>query len=250
MKQYRVALIGTGAIAVQHMEAIQAAGERVSLVAVADIDEERAATFAGKYDVPVYYKDPQQLLEQTGPDVVMIATPPVSHADLSIRALEAGAFVLCEKPLCRSLNDFDRITAAEERTGRFVTTVFQWRCGSAARHLKTLIENGELGKPLVGTCLTEWYRDTAYYAVPWRGKWATELGGPTVGHGIHLTDLFLWLWAEWAEVSAMVGTLDRQIEVEDVSMVLIRFENGAMATIVNSVLSPRQETYLRLDFQR
>lgn len=250
MKQYRTAIIGTGGIAAQHVAALQAAGERVSLVAVADLDESRVTTFAQKHGVPAHYTDPYKLLQEARPELVLIATPPSAHAELAISALEAGAFVLCEKPLCRSLKEFDRITEAEERTGRYVTTIFQWRSGSAAQHLKSLINAGDLGKPLVATCLTLWYRDLAYYNVPWRGKWATELGGPTVGHGIHLTDLFLWLWGEWSELTAMTGTLDRPIEVEDVSIALVRFANGSVGSITNSVLSPRQETYLRLDFQR
>ena len=97
---------------------------------------------------------------------------------------------------------------------------------------------------------TLWYRDADYYRVPWRGKWASEIGGPTATLGIHLMDLCLWLLGNWAEVRAMIGTLDRDIEVEDVSMALVRFESGAMATLTNSALSPRQESYLRLDFQR
>jgi predicted dehydrogenase len=71
-----------------------------------------------------------------------------------------------------------------------------------------------------------------------------------MGHGIHAMDFFLWLYGDWAEVRAMMGTLDRDIEVEDVSMALVRFKNGAMGSIVNSVLSPREESYLRLDFQK
>jgi predicted dehydrogenase len=250
MKQYRVAVIGTGGIATQHMEALQAAGDRVQVVAVADLDAARAAAFADKYGIPRSFADADALLQAVQPDLVHIATPPASHVDLSIAALEAGAWVLCEKPLCASLADFDRITAAETRTGKYVSTLFQWRFGSAAQHVKQMIGSGALGKPLVGTCLTLWYRDMPYYAVPWRGKWRTEFGGPTVGHGIHLTDLFLWLWGEWLEVSAMAGTLDRPLEVEDVSTAQVRFADQSMGTIVNSVLSPRQETYLRLDFQR
>ena len=109
---------------------------------------------------------------------------------------------------------------------------------------------GQLGRPLVGVCNTLWYRDAAYYAVPWRGRWETELGGPTMGLGIHAMDHFLDLFGEWEEVRAMAGTLDRDIEVEDVSMALVRFANGAYGSIVNSALSPRQETYLRLDYQK
>lgn len=70
-----------------------------------------------------------------------------------------------------------------------------------------------------------------------------------MGHGIHALDLFLWLLGDWSEVSAMTGTLDRAIEVEDVSLATVRFSTGALGSIVNSVLSPRQETYLRFDFQ-
>ncbi|HEX6386590.1 MAG TPA: Gfo/Idh/MocA family oxidoreductase, partial [Anaerolineae bacterium] len=179
-----------------------------------------------------------------------IVTPPGTHFPLTIDCLEAGAWVYCEKPLCASLAQFDRITQAEAASGCYVSTVFQWRFGSAPRHLKRLMEAGELGRPLVGHCHTLWFRDLPYYQVPWRGKWATDVGGPTATLGIHLMDLFLWLIGDWQEVQAIMGTLERPIEVEDVSMALVRFANGALGSISNSVLSPRQESYLRLDFQR
>ena len=84
------------------------------------------------------------------------------------------------------------------------------------------------------TCLTLWYRTAAYYAVPWRGKWATETGGTTAAHGIHAMDFMLWLLGDWAEVRAMVGTLFHDIEVDDVSMANVRFANGVLANITNS----------------
>jgi predicted dehydrogenase len=148
------------------------------------------------------------------------------------------------------LAEFDEITAAEDRTGRYVSTVFQWRFGSAGKHVKQLIDSGALGRPLVGICNTLWYRRQDYYDVPWRGKFATEVGGPTMTLGIHLTDLFLWLLGDWAEVHAITGTLDHDIEVEDVALTLVRFENGMMGSVSSSSVSPRQETYLRLDFQQ
>lgn len=247
---YQTVLIGTGGIANTHMEALRQAGERVQVAAAMDVDGDRVAAFAEMHGIPQRFTDAEKLFSQIKPDLVVIATPPATHADLIIAGLEAGAWVFCEKPLCASLAEFDRIDEAERRTGRYASTVFQWRFGSAAQHLKRQIESGELGRPLVVTCLTLWYRTLAYYQVAWRGKWSTEFGGPTMGHGIHLTDLLLWLMGGWAEVRAMMGTLDRPIELEDVAMALVRFENGAMGSITNSVLSPRQETYLRLDFQR
>lgn len=248
--QVRVAIIGTGNIANAHMAGLAQQGERVRVVGAMDVDRERAEAFCAKHGISHAYTDVDQLLAEAQPQLVHICTPPGMHADLSIRSLEAGAWVLCEKPLCASLAELDAIAAAEERTGRYCSSVFQWRFGSGGQHVKGLIDAGELGRPLVGLCNTTWYRDAAYYAVPWRGKWSTELGGPTMGHGIHAMDFFLWLMGDWQEVRAMLGTLDRAIEVEDVSMALVRFESGAMGSIVNSVLSPRQESYVRLDFQQ
>src|SRR5581483_1961627 len=146
--------------------------------------------------------------------------------------------------------ELDRIEEAERRSGCFASCVFQQRFASSTAHLRRLADEGLLGRALVAVCHTLWYRDAAYYAVPWRGKWQTELGGPTMGLGIHAMDHLLHLLGDWAEVRAHAGTLDRDVEVEDVSMAIVRFTSGALASVVNSALSPRQETYLRLDYQR
>lgn len=250
MKQYRVAIVGTGGIAKSHMRALTGVGERVQVVAAMDVDRARVEDFCATHSIPGSYTDLEPMLVAEQPDLVHIATPPNTHVDLTVRCLETGAWVLCEKPLCGALADLDRIEATERQTGAYCSSVFQWRFGSGAQHLRRLIQEEAMGRLLVGVCQTTWYRDHAYYQVPWRGKWSTELGGPTMGHGIHAMDLFLWLFGEWEEVCAMIGTLDRAIEVEDASMATVRFSNGALGSVVNSVLSPRQETYLRFDFQR
>lgn len=245
----RTVLIGTGTIAESHMQGIRAWPDRLEIVAAMDPDAARVRAFADRHRIPDVYTDVDRLLAGTRPDLVQIATPPHTHCDLSIRALEAGAWALCEKPLCASLAELDRIEEAEARTGKYCGALFQWRHGSAVPHLRRLIGEGALGRPLVGICHTLWYRGPAYYEVPWRGRWDTELGGPTMGHGIHAMDLLLALLGEWTEVRAAAATLDRAIEVEDVSMAIVTFASGAIASLVNSVLSPRQESYLRLDFQ-
>ncbi len=247
---YRVALVGTGQSVGNHLTAIRQLAGRAELVAAVDLDEARVRTFAQKHGVPNVYTDAKTMLACEKPDLVHIVTPPATHTPLTLMCLGAGAWVYCEKPLCASLAEFDAITKAENESGCYVSTVFQWRFGSAAKHLKQLSDKGALGRPFVAICNTLWYRSAEYYAVPWRGKWTTEIGGPTATLGIHLMDLCLWLLGDWAEVRAMIGTLERSIEVEDVSLALVRFENGALATLTNSALSPRQESYLRLDFQR
>lgn len=250
MKTYRAALVGTGSIGEAHVRAVEATLGRVRLEAAVDINAERVADFARRHGIAHTYTDAATMLRERRPDIVLVATPPDLHMPLSIAAMEAGAWVLCEKPLCGSLAELDQIQAAEARTGCYTACIFQMRFASSTAHARRLADEGLLGRPLVGVCNTLWFRDAAYYAVPWRGRWETELGGPTMGLGIHAIDHFLHLLGDWRDVRAVAGTLDRSIEVEDVSMAIVRFANGALGSIVNSALSPRQETYVRLDYQR
>lgn len=247
---YRALLVGAGAVAESHVRAIEQTRGRIVLAGVVEIDLERLDQFCVRHRVPTAHSDYAAALAAVRPDIVLVATPPALHADMTVAALEAGAWVLCEKPFCASLAELDRILDTERRTGRYAACIFQQRFASSTAHVRRLIVDGRLGRPLVAVCHTLWYRDAAYYAVPWRGKWETELGGPTVGHGIHAMDHLLHLLGDWEEVRAHAATLDRSIEVEDVSMAVVRLANGALASIVNSALSPREETYIRLDFQR
>jgi predicted dehydrogenase len=250
MKRYRTAIIGTGQFVEHHLNTIRNLEDRLELVAAVDVNEERVRAVCAENNIPAWYTSTPEMLEAIRPDLVQIITPPAAHMSLVVESLKAGAWVFCEKPLCRSLAEFDQIAQAEAASDAYVSTVFQWRFGSAAQHLRGLIEQGELGKPLVAVCNTLWYRTQDYYRLPWRSQWAAGAGGPTSTLGIHLMDLLLWLWGDWEEVHALLGTLDHNIEVEDVSMAVVRFANGAMGSIVNSAVSPRQETYLRLDFQK
>ncbi len=249
LKTYRAVLAGTGSIGDAHVRAIEATQGRVKLLAAADLDSNRVHDFTTRHKIPDSFTDYGAMLRATKPDLVIVATPPGQHVAMSIAAMEAGAWVWCEKPLCGSLAEADAIAAAEQRTGRYTACVFQMRFASSTAHLRDLAGSGQLGRPLVAVCNSLWFRDAAYYAAPWRGTWA-ELGGPTMGLGIHAMDHLLHLFGEWSEVRAMAATLDRAIEVEDVSMAIVTFANRAVASVVNSALSPRQETYLRLDYQK
>jgi predicted dehydrogenase len=251
-QRLRAAVVGAGAIAtVGHLPALEAHADEVEPVAVVDVDAGRLDAFRAQAGTAVAgYTDLDRMLERERPDLVLIGTPPSLHREQTTAALRAGAWVLCEKPLCLSLAEYDEIAAAEgtrEEGGPYATVLFQHRYGSGAVHARELLASGALGAPLVAHCQTTWYRDAAYYSAPWRGRWATEGGGPTMGHGIHQTDLLLHLLGDWAEVRAMAGRLVHDVESEDVSTALVRFESGAMATVVNSVLSPQETSRIRID---
>ncbi|MFF3205291.1 MULTISPECIES: Gfo/Idh/MocA family protein [unclassified Streptomyces] len=253
-RRVRAAIVGIGAIGRgSHLPALQqlAAEGEAEVVAAVDIDATAVEAFCAESGVPHAYTDLERMLAEQRPDLVTICTPPTLHREQSVAALRAGAWVWCEKPPVPTLADYDAVQAQEgAAAGPYSSIVFQHRFGSGTRHVRRLLDDQALGRPLVAHCQTTWYRDTAYYAVPWRGRWQTEGGGPAMGHGIHQMDLLLDLLGPWSEVRAMAGRLVHDVETEDVSTALVRFESGAMATVVNSVLSPDEVSRIRIDCER
>lgn len=256
---YRAAIVGTGGIANAHAEALAAVPGRVRLTHAIDVDQARATDFAARWTAsdaaPVIAStDLADVLARTRDageplDLVHICTPPQSHFALAAQVLRAGVDVLLEKPPTLSLAELDELIALEQETGAHVGVVFQHRFGAGAQRLRALLDAvpSPIGRPLVALCNTLWYRDAEYFAAPWRGRWDTEGGGPTMGHGIHQLDLLLAVLGPWSEVTAMAGRQARDTDTEDVSMALVRFADGALATVVNSVVSPRQTSALRFD---
>ncbi|WP_395243970.1 Gfo/Idh/MocA family protein [Agromyces sp. MMS24-K17] len=245
----RAAIIGTGAIANAHAEAL-AALPGAELVAVIDRVPEASAAFAERWGVPATFDSLDDLLAAGAADVLHVCTPPGVHADQAVAALEAGLDVVCEKPPALSLDELDRMVEASERTGRKLAVVFQQRTGTAAAHVRGLLESGAFGRPLVATCQTLWFRDQAYFDVPWRGKWETEGGGPTLGHAIHQLDLLAWLLGDWESVEGRLWRLARDTQTEDVSTAIVAFANGAVATVTTSAVSPREVSSIRIDTER
>ncbi|MFF2325102.1 MULTISPECIES: Gfo/Idh/MocA family protein [unclassified Streptomyces] len=247
----RAAVVGTGAIARgAHLPALRALGPGVEVVAAVDVSADSVREFCERGGIPHAYTSLDELLAEQHPDFVVICTPPAAHREQTAAALGAGSWVLCEKPPCPSLADFDAMTAGERDGGPYAAIVFQHRFGSGSAHVRRLLASGALGRPLVAHCQTTWFRDEQYYAVPWRGRWRTEGGGPTMGHGIHQMDHFLDLLGPWSETTAMAARLVHDVETEDVSTALVRFDNGALGTIVNSVLSPDEVSRIRIDCER
>ena len=254
----RVAIVGTGGIARIHAAALRPAAPGLAaavLAAAADVDPDRLAAFGREHGVPATYRHLDDLLAAARPDLVHICTPPHAHHQQALACLRAGVSVLVEKPPVISLREFDELTAAEAGPaaagpGPWFATVYQHRFGAAQRHFKALAADGTFGRPLLAVCHTMWFRDQAYFDVPWRGRWDTEGGGPTMGHGIHQMDMLLDVLGDWAEVRAIARRQARRTRTEDVSLAHVTFASGAAASVVNSVLSPREESYLRFDFTR
>jgi predicted dehydrogenase len=242
------AIVGTGAIADQHARAILAT-PGATIVAAVDISPDSATRFAQRWGIPATYATVDEMLAAGAVDVVHVCTPTGFHADQTIRALNADAHVVVEKPPALSLAELDAMTDAATRTGRKLAVVFQQRSGTAAAHVRGLLSSGALGRPLVATCQTLWYREPAYFDVPWRGNW-TNGGGPTLSLGIHQVDLLAWLLGDWASVQGQLWRVARELQTEDVSTAVVAFANGCVASVITSVLSPRQTSSIRIDTER
>lgn len=240
----RVGIVGCGGIARSHARAY-ANNPRVDLVAVSDIIPSKAVDFAATHTTTAYETNAD--LAQQRPDLVSVATPPGSHTEVTLELLAAGCSVLLEKPPTATLVDLDLLAEAEAASAGSVYVVFQHRHGSGARRAHRLLTDGALGTPRLAVCETLWYRPDSYFLPDWRGNWAGEGGGPTLGHGIHQLDLLLHLMGPWASVDARSARLARPVEFEDVSLAMVTFANGAVGTIATSLLSPREVSRIRID---
>ena len=217
------------------------------LVAAADPSEQNLAAFSDAYGIPIRCGSLTDLLRSTDIDVLHICTPPGGHADQAAAAFAAGAHVIVEKPAALSLDQLDDMLAAGRAAGRELAVVFQQRSGSAAGRVKELLESGTLGRPLTALCHTHWYRTAEYFDVPWRGTWAAEGGGTTLSHASHQIDLLAYLLGDWRSVRSTLWRLERDIEPEDLSHASLVFESGAVASVLSTVLAPRQSSLLRID---
>ena len=216
------------------------------MVGLVDIVPEHAEAYADAYGGPTY-PDVTSLMSEARPDLVSVATPPGAHAEVAAKVLRAGGSVLIEKPPCPTLAEFDVVAEAERAGGGTAYVVFQHRHGSGARRAAELLGSGALGRPLVAVCETLWFRPDSYFDPDWRGTWSGEGGGPTLGHGIHQIDLLLHLLGPWHHLTATAVRLARPVEFEDVSLATVGFEDGAVASVVNSLLSPRELSRIRID---
>ena len=228
-RRYRAAIVGAG-IGAEHLAGYLANPDLFEPTVICDLDQARAEALAATAPGCRAETRLELVLTDPGIDVVSICTPPVSHGPLTLQALAAGKHVVCEKPLTGSLKELDRVEAAASAAHRLVLPVYQYRFGKGLGQLKRLINLGLAGRPFVATLETHWNRTAGYYAVPWRGRYATELGGAVVSHAIHAHDILTEVLGQVARVGARVATRVNAIETEDCAAIVLEMASGALAT--------------------
>ncbi|MGH7604406.1 MAG: Gfo/Idh/MocA family protein [Gemmatimonadaceae bacterium] len=234
-KNFRIALVGCGRISRNHFEAIQKV-DGLELVAVCDVDPERAKNAGVQWDVPSY-TSLERLLKESKADVVTVATPSGLHAELGIIAAEAGKHVVMEKPMAISLTGADALVHACDKAGVQLFVVKQNRLNPPIQLLKRAVDRNRFGRVYLASCTVHWTRPQEYYdQAPWRGTWEFD-GGAFMNQASHYVDLIQWLMGPVESVMAKTATLARRIETEDTGIAIMKFRSGALGTIEVTMLA-------------
>jgi len=225
-----VAIIGCGAIAKNHAEALLDS-PHAALKVVCDLLPDRAAKAAAAWKARAV-TDYQAVLADPGVDVVHLCTPHYLHVPMALQALAAGKHVLTEKPMALTAVEGEQLVKAARESGKTVGVCFQNRFNQTAAHLKSVLDSGKLGRIKGARAFVTWHRDQAYYtADPWKGTLAQEGGGVLINQSIHTLDLLQWFLGPVAELkgTASQRLLEGLIEVEDTAEATLRFTSGATA---------------------
>ena len=223
----RAAIVGCGVIAEVHAECLTRM-DNCSMVAFADIKQERAERFAERFGGKAY-TDYQEMLEKERPDVMHICTPHYLHVPMAIAALNARVNVFMEKPPVISHKQLEELKAAEAQARGKLGFCFQNRYNACVCKAKELIDSGAAGKVLGARGLVTWHRDASYYSESgWRGSLETEGGGVLINQSIHTLDLLHYMLGKplAAEASMSNHHLKGVIEVEDTMEAYVQFEQG------------------------
>jgi len=233
-KRVRTGIIGCGKVTHLHAKALANLPES-EFVAICSRDMSKARQFAEQYDV-LPYNNIEEMVRQERLGAVVICTPHPNHAEGTIAAVGAGANVLIEKPMASSLEDCKRMINAARENKVLLGMVCQRRFYTPALRIKKAIDEGKIGKPILGTVQMLGWRDEHYYSSdPWRGKWLEEGGGVMVNQAPHQLDLLYWYMGEIDEIYGSWANLNHPyIEVEDTAIAVIRFKNGALGNVVLS----------------
>ena len=252
MNNLKVGVIGLG-MGRWHVEAFSA-HPRAEVVAIADPDTGRLAELGDKHSIAGRYTYAEEMLANETLDIVAVATPNKFHKPLTIAALEAGAHVLCEKPMAMNAAEAREMLTASKTADKRLMINFSYRFTPEAARLKQEVDSGTLGD--IYYARTEWLRRRGLPGFGgWFGQKAMSGGGPLIDLGVHRLDLALWLmgypvptWVMASTCNPIASRLAKQsgraFDVEDFATAMIKFEDGATLDLTASWASNIKEQEL------
>ena len=239
-KDFNVALIGCGRIAIRHSELLgnfHIAG--LKLACVCDIDEEKAKNIGKKFSVPFYF-DYHEMISKEDIDIIVILSESGNHAKHILDVIKYNKAIVVEKPMALRLDDAKEIISKCKSCNIPLFVVKQNRFNLPIKKTRQAFEQGKFGKMLMGTVRVRWCRDQEYYnQASWRGTWALD-GGVIANQAIHHIDLLQWFLGDVESVFTKNVTSLVNIEAEDTSFSVLKFKNGALG-IVEATTAIRQK---------
>ncbi len=234
MEKIKVGVIGLGNIAqIIHLPILSKL-ENAQLVALCDMEFQRAKLLGERYKVKHVFKDYQDLLAMNEIDAVIIATPTNTHKEIATAAIKAQKHCLVEKPLARTAKEAKEILDVLNKSDVKMMVGMNQRFRPDAMVLKSFIENGEIGDVFFVKC--GWLKKNPVDR-QWKSQKSVSGGGVFLDLGIMVLDLALWIlnFPEAHSVSAVnferQAHRDNSSSVEDFSSVLVRLKSGQAITI-------------------
>lgn len=239
------AIIGCGVIAPYHSRALEKV-EGAQLVAVCDVELEKAKKFADQFHVDAsrVYTDYHELLAQKDIDAVCVCVPSGLHGQISMDALKADKHVICEKPMEITKEKLDAVCEAYKASGKKFACVFQRRTQPIPSKVKAALDSGVFGKPLMASAYLKYNRTAEYYkSAGWRATWEMDGGGSLMNQGVHGVDLISWFMGGIDKIYGIARTQLHDIPVEDAAVCTVKYKNGAIGVIESSTcVYPAQDT--------
>jgi len=224
-------IIGCGRVSKKHLDALTGEVPGAELVAVCDIEHDRAKKVGMEYGVP-WFSDAHEMLKQHPEiEVIDILTPSGLHPQNVLELAEYGKHFVVEKPMALSLEDAEEMirVCALNNTRLFV--VKQNRYNLPIQKLREAVEDNRFGKMVMGTVRVRWCRTQAYYDQDsWRGTWALD-GGVLTNQASHHIDMLTWLMGDVESVFCYGATRLVNVETEDTAVAVLKFVNGAMGVV-------------------
>jgi UDP-N-acetyl-2-amino-2-deoxyglucuronate dehydrogenase len=235
-RKIRIAVVGCGRISKNHFGSIDVHKDDLELVAICDTDREILSVKSSELGVPGY-TSLEKMLDGEDIDVVSICTPSGIHPQQTIMSAKAGCHIITEKPMATRWRDgLEMVKACDDARVRLFV-VKQNRRNSTLQLLKRAVTEKRFGKIYMVQLNVFWTRPQEYYdSARWRGTWEQD-GGAFMNQASHYVDLLEWLIGPISDIQAMMGTLARDIEVEDTGVMNVRWRNGAMGSMSVTMLT-------------
>ena len=225
----KFAVVGCGHIGKRHI-AVLDAEDKAELLAICDIDEEKAKEQAELYGLK-YYTDYEDMLKSESFDMISIATPHGLHAEMSVLAAQYKKHILVEKPMALTAEDSQKMIAAAEKEGVKLFVIKQNRFNIPIKLTKDALDSNKLGKIYMVQCNVLWNRHKGYYQdSSWKGKKALE-GGALHTQVSHFLDLMVWWFGNLVEAKTITDMLHHNIEFEDCGVAALKFDSGVIGSL-------------------